>query len=363
MRWASNHSLVGVVAFLLASTGVAQAVCPCDCDGDGEVRVDEITTGVGIALGRILIEQCPRSDPEGDGSVSITDLIGGVDAVIHGCASTHQRAELERNRELWSHGERLPSHQYRLHRGCFCPPPNDLLVTVIDRDSVEIVDPDSGEPIDNLDAYFPVTIDDLFDLVDDAIDHADFVEVDYDPVWGAPIRIAIDYLQQAVDDEVSFLLSDLQPFQGNDCRDTSDCDNTGALCIEPGGFVGCGICDDRADECSVDEDCAADTLCRRQPKLSCGACDGEPILTCQEGCVSDAECRDGEVCGDDGHCSLARCLTSVDCNNYFDCSLPDDARTGICERRLCTADVDCNDGLCVNAQCYGSFGHCEIVPP
>jgi hypothetical protein len=250
-----------------------------------------------------------------------------------------------------------------LQRSCFCPPPNGIDVTVVNHEIREILDPDSGEPVENLDPFFPVTIDDLFDLLEDAIDHADFVDVDYDPVFGAPIRIEIDYLRQAVDDELSFLVSDLRLYRGNECRDTSDCGSIGAQCIEPGGFVDCGICDNRDSECKVDDACTGGALCRRQPKFSCLPCDGEPIYSCRAACASDDECRDGEVCASDGHCSVVHCLTSAECSIHFDCNVPDGTRTAICERRGCVGDIDCIDGFCVNGKCYDQLGRCEIIPP
>lgn len=360
-----------MLAILLAAEGFGSADCLCDCNGDGAARIDEVTTAVDIALGRMEVGTCPSSDYGSDGNVGIVDLIGCVDAAIHGCppvseptpTPSDQRAELERNRQLWDHGARVPSHQYILMRGCFCQGPHRIDVRVVNGELQEILDPETGDPIENLDPYFPVTIDDLFDLLDGAIGRADVVDVDYDPTWGAPVRISIDYLLPAVDDEISFVLSDLRSYDGGHCRQSSDCDRLGSQCIEPGGFIGCGICDKGKDECAVDDDCGGGNLCRRQAKFSCLPCDGGTIHTCRPGCVLDEECRDGEVCGDDGHCSVVHCLTEAECNMHFDCNLPEDARTGICERRTCNEDADCSDGFCVNGKCYDRLGQCEIIPP
>jgi hypothetical protein len=356
--------LVGICSL----AAFAQAICPSDCNGDGEVRVDELATSINIALQRNALSQCPSSDPDSNGSVGIADLLRGVDAAIHGCpldpeptpTLTDLRTELQRNRELWD-GTRLPSHQYNLRRGCFCPPPNFIEVRVVNREVREIVDPDSGEPIEMLDSSFPVTIDDLFDLLDDAIDWADFVDVEYHE-YGSPIRIEIDYNEKAVDDEVSFLLSDLRFYRGGDCRYSSDCDRFDSQCLEPGGVLGCGYCVyQNPRQCTVDDDCKGEGICRRYP-VPCHLCSGGPLRTCREDCVSDEECREGESCGGDGHCSAVPCVTSADCIAHFDCAILADASSGVCERRHCGRDADCDDGFCVGRKCYDQLGRCEVIP-
>ena len=53
-----------------------------DCDGDGVVRISELVTGVGIALGIFPLDRCPTFDADGDGTVSISELIGAVNAAL-----------------------------------------------------------------------------------------------------------------------------------------------------------------------------------------------------------------------------------------------------------------------------------------
>jgi hypothetical protein len=59
--------------------------CPGDCDGDGTARVNELVTGVRIALGELAAEACAGLDRDGDGQVSIAELITAVAALLGGC--------------------------------------------------------------------------------------------------------------------------------------------------------------------------------------------------------------------------------------------------------------------------------------
>ncbi len=53
-----------------------------DCNGDLVVKVDEVVTGVGIALGTIAPSLCRRADPDDSGSVSISELVVAVRALL-----------------------------------------------------------------------------------------------------------------------------------------------------------------------------------------------------------------------------------------------------------------------------------------
>ncbi|MFN8643371.1 MAG: SBBP repeat-containing protein [Candidatus Binatia bacterium] len=63
------------------------AACAGDCDGDRTVRVNELVTGVRIALGELATGACAVFDGDGDGTVSIAELIGAVGALLNGCAN------------------------------------------------------------------------------------------------------------------------------------------------------------------------------------------------------------------------------------------------------------------------------------
>jgi hypothetical protein len=53
-----------------------------DCNGDLKVTVDEIIGGVSIALGELLVTQCPRFDGDDSGSVSVDEIVAAVSAAL-----------------------------------------------------------------------------------------------------------------------------------------------------------------------------------------------------------------------------------------------------------------------------------------
>ena len=69
-----------------AATATATVLaCSGDCNGDGSVMVNELIGGVNIALGNALLDSCPSFDHNGDGSVLINELITAVNAALTGC--------------------------------------------------------------------------------------------------------------------------------------------------------------------------------------------------------------------------------------------------------------------------------------
>jgi hypothetical protein len=60
--------------------------CAGDCSGDGAVTVDELVTGVGVALGSRALAACPAFDADGSGSVTVAELVAAVNAALGGCA-------------------------------------------------------------------------------------------------------------------------------------------------------------------------------------------------------------------------------------------------------------------------------------
>ena len=56
-----------------------------DCSGTGSVSIADLITGVNIALGTQPIGNCPASDANGDGKVTINELIQAVTNALNGC--------------------------------------------------------------------------------------------------------------------------------------------------------------------------------------------------------------------------------------------------------------------------------------
>jgi hypothetical protein len=87
---ACDVSAEGTASTVLFSDGtftIGTSTCVGDCNGDGMVAINELITGVNIALGSSPVSACPSFDVNGDGSVAINELIGGVNNALNGCPS------------------------------------------------------------------------------------------------------------------------------------------------------------------------------------------------------------------------------------------------------------------------------------
>jgi hypothetical protein len=60
-------------------------VCVGDCNGNREVAVNELITGVNIALDQAPLSACPSFDASGDGGVAVNELISAVSNALNGC--------------------------------------------------------------------------------------------------------------------------------------------------------------------------------------------------------------------------------------------------------------------------------------
>jgi hypothetical protein len=60
--------------------------CPGDCVPDGTVRVAELVQGVNIALDLLPLSACTPFDTDGDGLVSVGELVAAVGAALRGCS-------------------------------------------------------------------------------------------------------------------------------------------------------------------------------------------------------------------------------------------------------------------------------------
>jgi len=78
--WLFAAALARLAAPTPALAGVA---CVGDCDGDGRVAIEELITGVNIALGNLDLSVCPAFAPD----ASIAILVRAVNNALDGCAS------------------------------------------------------------------------------------------------------------------------------------------------------------------------------------------------------------------------------------------------------------------------------------
>jgi hypothetical protein len=61
-----------------------------DCDGDGAIAINELLTGVGIALGNAALESCAPFDRNGDAAVKVDELLAAVDLELAPLRDPHE---------------------------------------------------------------------------------------------------------------------------------------------------------------------------------------------------------------------------------------------------------------------------------
>jgi Big-like domain-containing protein len=81
-RDGSTDSNLGTVSLTVSAlTG-----CVGDCNGSGMVTIDELVTGVDMALNDLPSSHCPAFDANGDGRIRVEELVMAVNAALGGCA-------------------------------------------------------------------------------------------------------------------------------------------------------------------------------------------------------------------------------------------------------------------------------------
>lgn len=122
----------------------------------------------------------------------------------------------QQNRDKWE-GQNIDHYRYTIAVSCFCP--FAFVEVTYEVQNGQVVDqsiktsPDN--PVDEAmvnDFYQPYnTIEKVFDYVSGAVSDADETTIDYDPTYGFPTEVSIDWIKQAVDDEMYLNLSNFEP--------------------------------------------------------------------------------------------------------------------------------------------------------
>lgn len=68
-----------------ATPTVIPGACVGDCDANGSVVVNEVVIGVNIALERSAVATCAAFDPNQTTTVSVSELVQGVNNLLRGC--------------------------------------------------------------------------------------------------------------------------------------------------------------------------------------------------------------------------------------------------------------------------------------
>ena len=101
----------------------------------------------------------------------------------------------------------LTSYRFDYSRNCFCPDSGTVYVVRVQNGAVTTVtEKATGTPVDAKDLSSFPTIDAIFITIDKADHEAASLSVTYDAAMGFPTAVSIDWIAEAVDDEVSMTI-------------------------------------------------------------------------------------------------------------------------------------------------------------
>ncbi len=134
-------------------------------------------------------------------------------AVLLSACSPSRNAAFARNQEKWR-AANVSHYRFNLTVSCFCPFSRKMPLTIEVQDgsvmSVKYNDGSSvGTDISTFAAY--LTIDDLFNYTESAMLEADEIHIKYDAAYGFPSDVSIDYIKNAMDDEMSLQVRNFEP--------------------------------------------------------------------------------------------------------------------------------------------------------
>ncbi len=135
-------------------------------------------------------------------------------ALVLSACSLGGKSEIQRNQQKWQDSG-TSHYRYNLSVGCFCVFNEDMpLVIEVQDGKVISMKYHTGKEVEAsnhelFDRY--ATIDLIFsELEADLNGKADEVTVSYDPTYGFPAKVNIDFINKAVDDEVALTVSNFE---------------------------------------------------------------------------------------------------------------------------------------------------------
>ncbi len=137
-----------------------------------------------------------------------------ISAVVLSACSVFGNAELSAARSRWQ-AANIRHYRYNLRVACFCAFTNKMPMAIEVQDGrVVSIHFNDGTPVSSEDQKMferYLTIDKLFEFTSESQKDADQIQVVYDATYSFPSSVQIDFIKQAVDDELSLYVSDFQP--------------------------------------------------------------------------------------------------------------------------------------------------------
>ena len=125
------------------------------------------------------------------------------------------QSEIEQNKEKWREAN-ISHYRYNLHLSCFCAFVENMPLVIEVQDgevvSMEFHNGSEIDPAIRQDLFEKyATIDRIFaELEADLNGAADKVTIEYDATYGFPTRADIDFIEEAIDDELYLTVSDFE---------------------------------------------------------------------------------------------------------------------------------------------------------
>jgi cytochrome oxidase Cu insertion factor (SCO1/SenC/PrrC family) len=123
------------------------------------------------------------------------------------------KTELKENQQKWA-TQNVSHYKFEVTIGCNCPWYNlmPLKIEVEDGQVISMTDNNGQPPPANYAETFNrvASIENLFAILDKAIGSASKVTVSYDPDYGYPKSIVIDYSKMVYDDEIGYYVKSFE---------------------------------------------------------------------------------------------------------------------------------------------------------
>lgn len=114
--------------------------------------------------------------------------------------------ELNANRQKWA-ANGYANYAFTLRMDCFCAVNGPVVVLVVGDSARQVTLQSTGEVIN---APWIATVKKLFDYIEQEINRpAAVLQVTYDPALGYPTRIVSDPIANAVDDEITYTVTNV----------------------------------------------------------------------------------------------------------------------------------------------------------
>jgi hypothetical protein len=138
-----------------------------------------------------------------------------VGCVIFSSIEEDAQGELDLNRALW---DAAAIHDYSMTFQRLCQCSFEFLIPVritVRGDTIhEVTDLDTGEPVEEPAEGAFLTIAEVFDVIQDALDrNAAEIDVRYNSTFGYPTDVVIDFSRSMFNDDTEFQISDFVELQ------------------------------------------------------------------------------------------------------------------------------------------------------